>query len=106
METPSTSFRRPLEERAALVAGAVSGLGEAISLSFAREGARVLLADMADEVGHRLVYEIEGAGGTAAFVHTDVRHEAHVIRAVSHVVERWGALDVLVNNRRHRQEHR
>jgi NAD(P)-dependent dehydrogenase (short-subunit alcohol dehydrogenase family) len=84
--------------KVALVTGAASGLGAESARRLAREGAAVLLTDLAVEAGEAVTREIVGAGGQAAFVAHDVTSEADWRDAVAGVVERFGRLDILVNN--------
>lgn len=81
----------------ALVSGAASGLGEAIARVLAREGAKVVLADINDADGDRVVRELEAAGGTGCFEHLDASREADWLRVMERVRQRWGRLDVMVN---------
>jgi NAD(P)-dependent dehydrogenase (short-subunit alcohol dehydrogenase family) len=90
--------RRRLERKVALVTGAASGLGAESSRRLAREGAAVLLTDVTVEAGEAVAEEIASAGGRAAFVAHEVTSEADWERAVASAVERFGRLDVLVNN--------
>jgi len=80
------------------VTGASRGIGEAISRRFARDGARVALAARDEAACRRIADEIEAAGGEALAVRCDVMDRGSVAGAVSTVVERWGRIDVLVNN--------
>ena len=84
-----------LHGKTALVTGAARGIGEAIARAFVREGARVMLTDIRDEQGLALAREL---GGLAAYRRLDVRAEDDWRAGVDDVVERWGRLDVLVNN--------
>src|SRR5207247_1889539 len=81
-----------------IVTGAGSGFGEAIATRFAREGARVVVADVNEENGRRVAAAIGDEGGTARFVHTDVSRAADVKTMVETAVSAFGRLDVLVNN--------
>jgi NAD(P)-dependent dehydrogenase (short-subunit alcohol dehydrogenase family) len=87
-----------LEGKVALISGAASGMGAATARIFAREGAKVMIADMLDQEGQEVADSIVKANGTAAFVHLDVTDEASWRDAVAGTVARFGRLDILVNN--------
>ncbi len=87
-----------LEYKVAIISGAAHGMGAADAHLFAEHGARVVVGDVADEAGHRVVAEITGAGGKAVYEHLDVTAEADWQRVVAATVDRFGKLDVLVNN--------
>jgi NAD(P)-dependent dehydrogenase (short-subunit alcohol dehydrogenase family) len=89
---------RRLEGRTALVTGASRGIGEAISRRFGREGARVALAARNEDACRRIAGEIGAAGGEAFAVRCDVTDARSIEDAVAAVVERFGRIDVLVNN--------
>ncbi len=80
-----------------LITGALTGIGRATALAFAKEGARVLVSGRRDEEGKKLVSEIRELGAEAEFVRSDVRHEEDVRSLVDKTVERFGRLDVAVN---------
>src|SRR5215831_8458940 len=86
------------QDKAVIVTGAGSGFGEAIATRFAREGARVVLADVNEEGGRRVVAAIAAEGGTARFVRADVSRAADVKATIDQAVSTFGGLDVLVNN--------
>lgn len=87
-----------LEGKVAIVTGAARGLGLAYATALAREGARVLVADI-DEAGVKAAaQQIEGAGGSALACRTDVTVEADARRMAQAAVDQWGRIDVLVNN--------
>ncbi|HTH96817.1 MAG TPA: glucose 1-dehydrogenase [Stellaceae bacterium] len=81
-----------------LITGALTGIGRATALAFAREGARLVVSGRRDTLGHELVEELRGLGAEAEFVRADVRHEDEVKALVDRTVERFGRLDVAVNN--------
>jgi glucose 1-dehydrogenase len=90
-----------LENKVAVVTGASSGIGRAIAVRYAAEGARVVLADRQEapiEGGDTTQVAIERAGATAISVPTDVSSWDDVDRLVAVAVERYGRLDVMVNN--------
>ncbi|MEU1269810.1 glucose 1-dehydrogenase [Streptomyces sp. NPDC005799] len=87
-----------LDGRSVIVTGAGSGIGRATALAFAAEGSRVLVADLNEEGAHATVKDIEQAGGTAVAVVGDLSEQAVVDRVTETAVERFGGVDVLVNN--------
>lgn len=87
-----------LENKVALITGAAHGMGESAAKMFAREGAKVAVADVLEREGAAVVKAITASGGEAFFVHLDVSDEQGWIRAVKATVERYGQLDILVNN--------
>ncbi len=84
-----------LEDKVALITGGARGQGEAEARLFASEGARVVVADILDAEGSKVVAEI---GDAARYVHLDVSDEAGWQNAVADAVSHFGKLDVLVNN--------
>jgi NAD(P)-dependent dehydrogenase (short-subunit alcohol dehydrogenase family) len=87
-----------LEGKVALVTGGAMGIGRAVALAFAREGARVVIADIDVEKGHEVVEAIRNTGGDAAFVQADVGRSEDVQAAVQTALRQFGRLDILVNN--------
>lgn len=93
-----------LKGKTALVAGGASGvrgrlkgIGGAAARRFAREGARVVIADIKDEIGEQTASEVRDEGGEALYVHLDVTDEEEWIAVVDAAVARFGRLDVLVD---------
>ncbi|GAA4791641.1 glucose 1-dehydrogenase [Streptomyces ziwulingensis] len=84
--------------RSVIVTGAGSGIGRATALAFAAQGDRVVVADLDAEGAAAVVDEIEGAGGTAVAVAGDLSEQAVVDRVTATAVERFGGVEVLVNN--------
>ena len=87
-----------LEEKVVLVTGAGAGIGRAVALRLAREGAAVVVADVDEDAGMGTVREIRSRRGRAAFVLADVVSEAEVSGMVAFAEGEFGGLDVLVNN--------
>jgi NAD(P)-dependent dehydrogenase (short-subunit alcohol dehydrogenase family) len=87
-----------LEGKVAVVTGSTRGIGRATAIRFGAEGAAVVVTGRTASNGEAVVAEIERAGGRAGFVQGDLESEPDVHRVVDHAVERFGRLDVLVNN--------
>ncbi|WP_019068270.1 SDR family NAD(P)-dependent oxidoreductase [Streptomyces hokutonensis] len=81
-----------------LITGALTGIGRAAAVAFAKQGANVVVAGRRDEAGKALVEELRGLGSWAEFVNADVRNEDEVRAMVDETVARFGRLDVAVNN--------
>jgi 3-oxoacyl-[acyl-carrier protein] reductase len=86
------------KDKVAIVTGAGNGIGLAIAHAYAAEGARVVVADINEASGARAVAEIEGAGGQAISVPTDVADEVRVETMVEAILGQLGRIDILVNN--------
>jgi 3-oxoacyl-[acyl-carrier protein] reductase len=87
-----------LAGKVAIVTGSTRGIGRAIALHFAREGACVLVTGRNRESGEAVVREIGAAGGTARFAAADLACDADVRNVVAAALETWGRLTTLVNN--------
>src|ERR1700736_6083994 len=87
-----------LNGKSAIVTGGGSGIGRAASLVFAREGARVIVADVAEQGGRETVEMIRGKGGDAQFHRCDVARAADVDALIAAAVKAYGRLDCAFNN--------
>ena len=81
-----------------LITGALTGIGRAAALAFAKEAAQLVVSGRHDEAGTALVAELRDLGAEAEFIRADVRHEDEVQSLVDQTVARFGRLDVAVNN--------
>ena len=81
-----------------LITGALTGIGRATALAFARQGASVVVSGRHDDAGGALANELRSLGGEAEFVRADVRREEDVSALIDQTVKRFGRLDVAVNN--------
>jgi NAD(P)-dependent dehydrogenase (short-subunit alcohol dehydrogenase family) len=87
-----------LKEKVAIVTGGGAGIGEAIALRYAREGARVVVAEIVPVRGQSVSEAIRKLGGEAIFIQTDVASEDQVKEMVETTHRRFGRIDILVNN--------
>jgi NAD(P)-dependent dehydrogenase (short-subunit alcohol dehydrogenase family) len=87
-----------LDGKVALISGGARGQGAAEAETFVREGARVVFGDVRDDEGRKVEAAIRAAGGEAVYLHLDVTSEADWQAAVKTAVERYGKLDILINN--------
>jgi len=87
-----------VEEKVAIVTGAAAGIGRATAILLAKEGARVAVTDVDEAGAEAVAAEIEGVVGTAHAWRLDVTREDAVARVFGEVADRFGGLDVLVNN--------
>ena len=87
-----------LDQKVCIVTGAASGIGREIALTFAREGAKVVIADINLQAAQAVADIVTATGGTAMAVTMDVTREAEVDAAVAKVVASYGGVDVLVSN--------
>jgi NAD(P)-dependent dehydrogenase (short-subunit alcohol dehydrogenase family) len=87
-----------LDKKVALITGAGSGIGQATSKVFAREGARLVLADVVEAGGQATLRMVKDSGAEAIFIKTDVSKSAEVEAAVAKAVETFGRLDCAFNN--------
>jgi NAD(P)-dependent dehydrogenase (short-subunit alcohol dehydrogenase family) len=87
-----------LRDRIALITGGASGFGRATALRFAEEGARVAIADLDEDWGKQTLARLEAAGNAGELIVGDIATTEGAQRAVARTVERFGGIDVLVNN--------
>ncbi len=87
-----------LNDKVAIVTGAGQGIGAACALRLAREGAKVIVADVNDDAGRAVMEDIRKSGGTAEFVDCDVSEKLDVHNLIAKALEVHGRIDVLVNN--------
>ena len=87
-----------LQNKIILITGSGSGIGKATALLFAKEGASVIVNDLAADNGKETVDEITAAGGSAIFIQADVTVPESVESMVDEVIARFGRIDVLFNN--------
>ncbi len=87
-----------MSSKVVLITGALTGIGRATALAFAREGARIVVSGRHDDAGQALATELRALGAEAEFVRADVRNDDDVRVLVDRTVARFGRLDVAVNN--------
>ena len=87
-----------LQDKSAVITGAASGIGRAIALKFVHEGAAVIAADLDGKAAMSLADEIEADGGSAIGIGADITKRAKIDAMVAAAIERFGRIDVLVNN--------
>jgi len=87
-----------LQDKVAIVTGAGAGIGKAVALRYAREGARVVVAEIDEASGEKTTAEIADGGGQAIFVRTDLGRLADIDALIKAAVARFARIDVLMNN--------
>ena len=87
-----------LTDKVAIITGAASGMGKAMALLFAEEGAKVVVADIDDTGGKQTTDEINSSSGKAVFVHTDVSNPTDIMNLVDATMNEYSKIDILVNN--------
>jgi NAD(P)-dependent dehydrogenase (short-subunit alcohol dehydrogenase family) len=98
MTATSGEMQMRLAGKVAVITGGSTGIGEAMVRLFSAEGASVLFVGRRRPPGDQLERELLGQGGNVQFVNADVRDEASVQRLINEAVERYGRLDIVVNN--------
>lgn len=86
------------KDRVVFVTGGAQGIGRAICQDFAKEGAKIIIADMDEEAGRELEGGLNETPGTSIFVKTDVASEQDILTAFNICMERFGTVDILINN--------
>ena len=87
-----------LDGRVALITGASGGIGEGDARLFAKEGAKVVVADIKEAEGNKVVGDIKKEGGEAIFLKLDVSKESDWKKVIDEVIKKYGKLNILVNN--------
>jgi len=87
-----------LQNKIAVITGAGSGIGRAVALTFAKEGAKVVVADWAEKGGQETVEMVKRADGEAVFIKTDVSQASDIEKMVETCLENFGRVDILINN--------
>ena len=87
-----------LNNRTAIVTGSGNGIGRATAILFAKEGANVIVAEIEEDTGNETVEMIKSDGGEATYINVDTSKIDSVERMVSNSVEKYGDINILVNN--------
>ena len=87
-----------MSKQVVLITGALTGIGRATSIAFAKAGANIVISGRHSDEGQKLAAELRSLGTEAEFVQADVRRESDVQKLVDHTVSRFGRLDAAVNN--------
>src|SRR5690242_1217602 len=87
-----------LDGKVAFITGSGSGIGRAGAILFAREGAKVIVADISREGGEGTIARVRDSGGDANYIHTDVTDPESVERAIASTIATYGKLNVLYND--------
>ncbi|XP_030927767.1 secoisolariciresinol dehydrogenase-like [Quercus lobata] len=92
----ATPITKRLDGKVALITGGASGIGESTARLFVRHGAKVLIADVQDELGHSVCKDI--GSDSISYIHCDVTNESDIKKAVDMAVTKYGKLDIMFNN--------
>ncbi|XP_026439585.1 secoisolariciresinol dehydrogenase-like [Papaver somniferum] len=102
MRSPSSSLvsaiTKRLEGKVAIVTGGARGIGECTAKLFARYGAKVVIADVQDDLGKSVCKDVTDSTGTVSYVHCDVSKEQDVKDLIDGTMEKYGKLDIMFNN--------
>ena len=91
-------FTFRLEGKVALITGGASGIGECTAKLFSKHGAKVVIADIQDNLGHSVSKSISDSSSSTLFIHCDVTKENDIKNAVDTAVSKYGKLDIMFNN--------
>ncbi len=97
MTTPRAGTKT-LQGKVAIVTGWGRGIGREYALAFAREGAKVVVAEVIDDNGHKVAEEVQELGGEATFLHLDLAEERSCQEVAAQAARRYGGIDILANN--------
>jgi len=87
-----------LKDQVALITGGARGIGKATALTFARQGAKVAICDINEQLGNQALEELRSVNSNCLFVKMDVTNAEEVTRVVAYIVEHLGGIDILINN--------
>ncbi|BCG59419.1 SDR family NAD(P)-dependent oxidoreductase [Paenibacillus sp. URB8-2] len=86
------------KNKTVIVTGAGRGIGRAVAMAYAAEGAQVVIAELKKEIGEKTAEDIRRKGGKALFISCDVSREAYIAAVVRQTVQAFGSVDILINN--------
>ena len=87
-----------LENKVAIITGGAGGIGSGMARAYVKEGAKVVIVDIAEEAGNKLVEEFNSQGHDTMFIKTDLADKASLQASIDKTIERYGRIDVLINN--------
>ncbi|MCL7023676.1 hypothetical protein MKW94_030420 [Papaver nudicaule] len=87
-----------LQDKVAIITGGASGIGESTARLFVRYGAKVVIADIQDDLGQSVCKDVDPTGQTISYIHCDVTKEADLENLIDSTMEKYGKLDIMYNN--------
>ncbi|KAI3838415.1 hypothetical protein MKX03_013179 [Papaver bracteatum] len=87
-----------LHGKVAIITGGASGIGESTARFFVRYGAKVVIADIQDDLGQSVCEDVDPTGQTISYIHCDVTQEADLENLIDSTIEKHGKLDIMYNN--------